>query len=41
MENKIALSKHKELMYTHLQYNVGVIDFLKALFANNKPLIYS
>ncbi|CAD8053653.1 unnamed protein product [Paramecium sonneborni] len=41
MENKIALSKYKESMYPHLQYNVGIIDFLKALFANNKPLIYS
>lgn len=28
-------------MYKHIPYNVGVIDYLKELFTNNKPLLFS
>ncbi|KAM3147677.1 hypothetical protein pb186bvf_000005 [Paramecium bursaria] len=41
MENKMALAKSKDLMITQLDKNVGVIDFLKVLFTNNKPLLFS
>lgn len=41
MDNKMELAKFKNQMYKHIPYNVGVIDFLKELFTNNKPLLFS
>lgn len=41
MDNKMELSKSKNQMYKHIPYNVGVIDFLRELFTNNKPLLFS
>lgn len=41
MDNKMELMKYKNMMYSHIQHNVGVIDFLRELFTNNKPLLFS
>ncbi|CAD8133692.1 unnamed protein product [Paramecium octaurelia] len=43
-ENKQIIIKNKQLMQSieqHLKFNIGAIDFLKALYANNKSLLLS
>lgn len=29
------------VLNSHLTSNIGVIDFIKVLYANNKPLLFS
>jgi len=41
MDNKMELAKYKGFMYHHIHMNVGVVDFLRELFTNNKPLLFS
>jgi inositol 1,4,5-triphosphate receptor type 1/inositol 1,4,5-triphosphate receptor type 3 len=41
MDNKMDISKYKQSMYQHISMNVGVVEFLKELFTNNKPLLFS
>jgi inositol 1,4,5-triphosphate receptor type 1/inositol 1,4,5-triphosphate receptor type 3 len=41
MDNKMELARYKATMYNHIHLNVGVVDFLRELFTNNKPLLFS
>ncbi|CAD8049274.1 unnamed protein product [Paramecium sonneborni] len=43
-ENKQVIMNNKQLIQSleqHLKFNIGTIDFLKALYADNKALLYS
>lgn len=40
-KNKADLSAHMRLVTKHLRWNIGVADFLRELFKNNKPLVKS
>ena len=41
MDNKMEMARYKNFMYEHICSNVGVVDFLRELFTNNKPLLFS
>lgn len=41
MDNKIDLSQFLDSSYKNIHMNVGVVDFLRELFTNNKFLLYS
>lgn len=40
-DNKLELLPHIEPMKVHLPHNVGVIDFFKELYDNNKNMLYN
>lgn len=40
-DNKLEMLPYVEPMKAHLPYNVGVIDFFKELYDNNKNLLYN
>lgn len=41
LENKNDFCRYRHLMYNHIQFNIGCIDFFKELFQNNKTLLFS
>ena len=41
LENKLDLIKHKQVMYNHIQYNIGCIEFFREIFSNNKNMLAS
>jgi hypothetical protein len=40
-DNKLEMINYVEPMKAHLQFNVGVIDFFKELYDNNKNMLYN
>lgn len=41
MDNRMSLTRYKNVIYNHLSRNVNSIELLKVLFVNNKPLLFS
>ena len=40
-DNKNDLMPSAKLLSNHIKFNIGCIDFIRELFTNNKPLLYS